>query len=331
MDPLTHTAIGFTVGRALGAPRWTKNWAWVMLFAASAPDGDGVARVLGAEMMLDWHRHFTHALAFAPLMALATVVGVKYVLRRQVEWWGAMGVAMVGVVAHDLTDLLTYRGTRILLPFSDEHYAVGIESFFDPVMYLLLGLAFGIPFLSNLVSGEIGARKASGQATAWVMIVLVCGWLGVRYVLKQEALGELGSRVYQGETPRRFEVYPSWRPHEFLALVEGREFQKIIDLNLFEFFDAEGGQTLYRQTPSEEAGRALRQAAGSRVAQMFLSWARWPRTVVTRYDGETRWVVLLEELAVERHLSRPRVVIRMDEQYRIQSEVYERAKNSLGL
>ncbi|MFN7545498.1 MAG: metal-dependent hydrolase [Acidobacteriota bacterium] len=331
MDPLTHTAIGFLAGRAVGARRWTSNWAWVMVFGANAPDSDSVARFLGREVLLEWHRHFTHALAFAPLMALATVVGVRFVLRRPVQWWGALGVALLGVVAHDLTDLLTYRGTRILLPFSDAYYALGIESFFDPVLYTLLGLAFVVPFLSNLVSGEIGARQASGRASACVVLVLIGAWWSTRYVLRQEAMGELASRVYLGEAPRRYDVYPSWQPLEFVALVEGRAFQKLTDLRLMRDFDAEGGQTYFRQVPSEAAGVALRKAGGTRTAQIFLAWARWPRSVVTRYDGETRWVVLMEELAVEKHLTRPRVIVKLDERYRIQSEEYERAKNSLGL
>lgn len=329
MEPVTHTAIGFAIAQA-GANKLTRNWGWVMFFAASAPDVDGLFFLPGNVNILDWHRHFTHSLFFAPVMAAAVVIGVKYVLRREVDLRGAYLLALIGVLAHDLTDFLTYRGTRLLLPFSDQNFALQIESFFDPVLYVLLGLAFAIPFLSNLVSGEIGAKRGSGAMTAWVMLVLSLGWLGARYTFREQALSELSSRIYQGAAPKRVDVMPSHHPLRFVGLVQGDSFQTVLDVDLLDYFDPEAGQVLHNQIPSVEAGKALRLASATRTAQIFLAWARWPHTNVTRYEGETRWVVVLEDLVVEKHLSRPRVVIKLDEHYAIQSEVYERPKGTTG-
>jgi len=75
----------------------------------------------------------------------------------------------------------------------------------------------------------------------------------------------------------------------------------------------------------------LRVASASRSGQIFLAWARWPRSQVTRLDGKTRWVVVWEELAVPANATRARVIIRLGEDYAIESEVYERAKSTTGL
>lgn len=329
MDPVTHTAVGFAIAQT-GAKRLTPNWAWVMFFAASAPDVDGIFFLPGNVNILDGHRHFTHSIFFAPLMAIATVIGVKYVLRREIQFRGAFLLALLGVLAHDAVDLLTFRGTRVLLPFSDEFYALQIQSFFDPVLYLLLGLAFAIPFLSNLVSGEIGARRSSGATTASIMLVLCLAWFGARYSFREQALSELSSRIYNGVAPRRIDVLPSFHPLKFTGFVAGDSFQKIIPVNLLEFFDPEDGQTLFDEVPSVESGKALRIASTSHSAQVFLAWARWPRPSVTRYDGATRWVVVFEDLVADVNKTRPRVVIRLDERLAIQSEVYERSKGSTG-
>lgn len=329
MDPVTHTAIGFTLAQA-GAKRLTKNWAWVIFFAGSAPDVDVLPFLNGNIDVLNWHRHFTHALFFAPVMALAVVIGVKYVLRREIAFRGAFLLALIGVIAHDLTDFLTHRGTRMFLPFSDSAFALQIESFVDPVIYTLLAIGLVIPLLSNLVSGEIGGKKSTGRATACIVLVFCMIWWGARYTFRQQALAEISSRIYDGVSPRRVDVVPTYQPFRFHGLVDGGAFLKTLDLDLLEFFDPESAQTLYRPALGVEAGRALGIAASSHSAQVFLAWARWPRWQVTRLDGDTRWVVVFEEIAVVKQSTRPTVIIHLNEAYAIQSEVYERSKSSSG-
>ncbi len=330
MDPLTHAAVGFTLAQA-GAKRWTPNWKWVIFLASGAPDADTIPFLPGNFEILTWHRHFTHAVFFAPLMALAVVLFVRYVLRRQLHFAGAMCLATLGVLAHDLTDLLTYRGTRILLPFDDRFFALGIESFFDPVLYLLLGLGIAAPLLSNLVNSEIGARRSSGQLAAWLAIAFVLSWFGARWFFREQALAEMSSRIYDGRPARRLDLMATLNPLRFHAFVEGPGIHRLLDIDLREYFDPEDGQTLYSQQLTAASGRALRTASTTRGAQVFLAWARWPRSQVTRLDGDTRWVVLWEELAVESFRTRPKLIIRLSEDYAIQSEVYERAKSASGL
>lgn len=315
----------------MGAKRWTRNWGWVVLGASNAPDIDGAFFLPGNVNVLDWHRHFTHSLAGAPLMAAITLLIAKFVLRREIDWKGAFGLGLICVLAHDLVDTLTYRGTRLFLPLDDAHQHLSFMPFFDPVLYLILGLGFAAPFLSNLVSGEIGARRSTGALAAWFAMIGAWGWLGARYALKEQAVAELNSRIYEGASAYRVDAFPLYHPLRFVGLVEGAGFKKVFDLNLVEYFDSEGGEIYRDQQLSVPAGLALQKAGTTHTAQTFLAWARWPRVLVTRYDGDTRWVVVMEELAREPYKSRARVIIKLDEKYAIQSEIYERAKGPAGI
>lgn len=325
MDPLTHTAVGFAIGQA-GGKRFTANWQWIVFFAASVPDIDTLPFLMGNVDVLNWHRHFTHAIVFAPLMALSVVLGVRYVLRRAIDFMGAWKLSTICVLSHIFIDWLTFRGTRIFLPFDDRAYSLKIEWFQDPVLYLLLGLGLGIPLLARLVSDEIGAKRSSGAVTMWIFIVLSFCWFGARYTIRQQALSEVGSRIYEGAAPKRYDVFPGFNPLRFQALVDGGDFIKIIDLNLMEYFDPEEGQKSYRPVPSVASGLALQAAGATHAARVFTAWARWPRWQVSRYDGDVGWAVVIEEMASERERTHPRVVIRLDDKYGVRSEVYERGK-----
>ncbi len=330
MDPVTHTAVGLTIAQA-GGKRLTTNWAPIVVLAASAPDGDSFFAPYGSLDILQWHRHFTHSIAFAPVLALAVVVFVRYALRRELQFRGAFVLALLGVLSHDLLDFLTFRGTRLWMPFTDEVFALQIASFRDPVFYILLALGFAIPMLSNLVNQEIGSKRSSGIVSAWVAICLSFCWFGARYMFHEQSIAEMNSRIYNGRSAKRVEALATTNPLRFIGLVDGEDFQKTLDIHLLEAFDPEDGQLLYRPVPSVESGRALRVAGNTKSAQVFLAWSRWPRLQVIRMDGETRWVVSIEDLATEPNRKRPRLVIKLDENYAIQSEVYERAKGFLGL
>ncbi|WP_031500144.1 metal-dependent hydrolase [Bryobacter aggregatus] len=326
MDPITHTAVGFSIGQA-GGKKFTPNWQWIVFFAASVPDVDTLAFFPWNVDILNWHRHFTHAIFFAPLMALTIPIGVRYVFRRTIDFMGAWKLATICVLSHIFVDWLTFRGARIFLPFDDRAYSLKIEWFQDPVLYLLLGLGLFLPLLVKLVNQEIGAKSSSGAVTMWVFILLSFGWFGVRYSFRQQALTELGSRVYEGIAPLRYDVFPVINPLQFRGLVDIGTAIKVIDVDLFDYFDPESGQTYFRPNPSVASGLALQAAGRTHAAQIFTAWARWPRWQVNRSMNDDAWVVMIEELAAQPGTAHQRVVIELDEKYGVLSERYERGRS----
>ncbi len=325
MDPLTHSLFGLVLGKS-GLHRRTPSWPWIAIIASNAPDLDSVFEPFADLRHLVWHRHFTHSLFFLPLVALFSLLIVRYILRRPLEWRAAFFFALFCTGGHVFCDWLTYRGERLFLPFDASLWHLQTQWLIDPVLISLLVLALGIPFLSKLVSGEIGAKSGSGAITAIVMLCLCGGWFYTRFLIRQAALAELNSRVYEGLAPRRIDVLPTANPLRFQGLVETDTAFKEIPIDLREYFDPEDGQTYFKPVFTAESGRAAQLAGAVPEVQSFLSWAHWPRWQVQRYDGEARWVVLVEELAFENHRTHPRVVVKLNERYQVLETTYEAAQ-----
>jgi membrane-bound metal-dependent hydrolase YbcI (DUF457 family) len=330
MDPLTHSLFGLTLART-GLNRLTPSAAPIALLASNLADLDSVFQPWGDIRHLVWHRHFTHSFAFTPVIAFLAVAIVHWLLRRPVRWRGAMILAWACSVGHVALDLLTIWKVRAGLPFSGNAISLQSQWMIDPVLLILLGLALAIPFLSNLVSGEIGARKGSGQATAVVCLVLVAGWFLLRAQLHQTVVEELRSRVYEGAVPTRVEAWPTMHPLRFTGYAETEKAIYVLPVSLLEFVDPEAAQAYFKPVYSAESGRAARMAGLDEKVQIFLSWAQWPRWQVFRYEGPEPWVVIVEELGAENNQTRPRVIVKLDANYRILSSTYEAARSAKSL
>src|SRR5580698_9675539 len=97
MDPLTHTATGLFLSR-IGLKRWTPLATPILLLAANAPDIDHVSMAGGPLAYLHYHRHLTHSLVAAPVMALGSVVFVWLCWRKKpIHWLGAFLAALIAV------------------------------------------------------------------------------------------------------------------------------------------------------------------------------------------------------------------------------------------
>src|SRR5215469_8727595 len=103
MDPLTHTATGLLLGRA-GMNRWTPNAAVILVLAANVPDIDIVTLAGGSLNYLHYHRHLTHSLLAAPVLAIAIVALVRVIGRKRVPWAAAFGASLIAVISHLLLD-----------------------------------------------------------------------------------------------------------------------------------------------------------------------------------------------------------------------------------
>ena len=170
MDPLTHAVMGasFAAGAAsLHAPRQesalaTRRYAALAgAIAGLAPDIDVLFQSgEDALRVLDYHRHFTHALLFAPLGALV-VAGLLWPLLRRRLGFGLLYVScLLGYFVHPLLDACTSYGTHLWLPFSREPAAWNLVAVFDPTFTLLLA----VPLYLFL-------RRQGSRAVAWGLIL----------------------------------------------------------------------------------------------------------------------------------------------------------------
>ncbi len=208
MDPLTHAAMGagFAAGAAAMRPQPAESALATRRFAAVAGAVAGLAPDIDvlfqsgedALRVLDYHRHFTHALLFAPLGALV-VAGLLWPLLRRRLGFGQLYLScLLGYFVHPLLDACTSYGTHLWLPFSREPAAWNLVAVFDPTFTLLLA----VPLILFL-------RRQGSRAVAWGLI-LGAAYLGLSAFQQQRAEAALrGLAQARGHVAGQLSVKPT--------------------------------------------------------------------------------------------------------------------------
>ena len=280
MDPLTHTATGLLLGRA-GMNRWTPQAAAVLALAANAPDIDIVTAAGGSLNYLHYHRHLTHSLAAAPVLAILTVALVRGVGGKPVRWAGAFAASLAAVVSHLLLDWTNLYGIRLLLPFSSSWLRLDLTPVIDIWIWSVLFLAFAGPFLARLVTAEITSGKPGwrrhGLGSAWLALVFLVAYNAGRVVLHERALAVLDARLYSGAAPVRTAAWPLQNPLVWRGLVETSQYYAIEDVDLSGRFDPSRGQIFFKPQPD----RAIEAALHNATFQTFLRFSQFPLWRVT--------------------------------------------------
>jgi len=273
------------VARA-GLNRWCPRAAWLLVLASNLPDADVVTAIGGSLTYLDHHRGITHGLAMAPLVG-AVAAGIVR-LFGPLPMLRATVVATIGVVLHLLMDWTNTYGIRMLLPFSSEWLRLDITNVVDVWIWALLLFGIGAPFLSGLVSSEIGARRGSGRGLAIAVLVLLLGYEVWRFTLHEQAVAAVNAHIYEGGAPRRVEAYPDFlNPWSWVTVAETPDAVTLQRISLLEPYDPRGGSVLY--PPRNE--RAIAAARGTDTLRRYLQFNRnplWRMTPVQEPEGGLR-------------------------------------------
>lgn len=177
MDLLTQGLLGATLAQA-GAPPWDARVAAGVGFGAGLlADADALIQS-GQDplLVLEYHRHFTHALVFIPVGALVAALLLWPLLRKRLSFPRLYGYALLGYGLAGLLDACTSYGTLLFWPFSDERVAWSIIAIVDPVFTLLL--------LGSLAIGWRGRRPAAAR----VGLALAAAYLALGVVQHLRAL-----------------------------------------------------------------------------------------------------------------------------------------------
>lgn len=273
MDNLTHTMTGYMLGRA-GLDPWCPRASLIAMLAANAPDVDFVSLAGGDQIVLECHRGATHSIVWSPVVALIPLAIVFLFARKGMRWRRAWLVSFIGVASHCLLDWTNIYGLKLLTPVDDAWHSLDITSVVDVWVLVILISAVAWMTLSRLVSGEIGARRASGRGTALLALALLAGYSGTRWFLHGRAIAVLESRLYGGAAPLRVAALPHFaNPLRWNGLVETDEAFRIFDLDLRETrFDPAAGEVLYKPAISP----AIEAAARTEPFRAFLDFAMYP-------------------------------------------------------
>jgi len=292
MDNITHTLVGLMISRAGGfnsRARGEKGAAVAIMLAANAPDMDTFNFLNDNLSYLQVHRGYTHALVFAPLVALVPLLLVKAFTRTRVTLVTLITYigCLLAVFSHLLLDWTNVYGVRLMLPFNAKWYRLDSTDIIDPVILGILLLAVAAPALSGLVTSEMGGRKRQtpGRGWAWFALVAVLFYDTGRWIAHDRAISIVDAYTYHGAPAERVSAFPvrftimRWR-----AIVEGDGFIYEVPVDLSGDFDAAGGHTEYPAISSP----AIEAAKTTRTFQVFESFNQLPFWTLLPVDDTVR-------------------------------------------
>jgi len=199
MDPVTQGLLGAAAAQAFFTKQLGRR-AWLLgAVGGVLPDADVFIRSAEDPLLAaEYHRQFTHALAFIPVGG--AVASLPWLVRRRyrTQWKTVLGATTAGYATHGLLDACTTYGTQLLWPFSTMRVAWNCIAIIDPVFTLLL------------LAGVVWAARARRRAPAAVALGLCLAYLGLGTVQRERALAAQAQIAAQREhIPPRRTVFPT--------------------------------------------------------------------------------------------------------------------------
>lgn len=174
MDPFTQGVFGSLFAQAGARRKHLRPAAAVGFAGGLAPDLDVLIRSSSDSLLaIEYHRHFTHALAFIPVAAMVVALVAWPLVSRwrpDVKFARVFAWSLLGVASHGVLDAMTSYGTRLLWPFSDERIAWNVISVIDPLFTIPLAILLGLAVWKQ-------SRKGARIAALWAIFYLAIGTL----------------------------------------------------------------------------------------------------------------------------------------------------------
>jgi inner membrane protein len=200
VDPLSQGALGAAVAATPARARRVAVAAGLGALSGMAPDLDVLIRAPSDPLLfLEYHRQFTHALAFVPVGALVCALVAYPLARRWLAFGAVYGFCLLGYASHGLLDACTSYGTQLWWPFADTRVAWNFIAVVDPV--------FTLPIVA-LVALAAWRRVPglAGAALIWALAYLGVGaWQHGRANAAAVALA-----AERGHDAERLTVKPSF-------------------------------------------------------------------------------------------------------------------------
>lgn len=212
MDPLTHTVIGLAVSKTAGNRIAVSDPATMCIVAGSIiPDIDILLQKWGDVTYLKNHRGATHSIP-GMMISSALIAAAACLVYHRPDFFRMFLWALAGSLSHAFFDLFNTYGAKLLWPFTDKKYSLGMMLTFDPVFILLLGgysfiggslgdillAAFWMYFLSRilariLVMKEL-SRKFGDRYTRISLLPSMKGLFKWHFVLDNEECNIVGEK-----------------------------------------------------------------------------------------------------------------------------------------
>jgi inner membrane protein len=276
LDNLTHSLVGLFLARA-GFRRFSPGATAITVIAANIPDFDVVSWFAGRPEWLHWHRNITHSIVAMPVMAILSVVLVRFAGRKPVRWLPAFVMALAAVVSHLALDMTNIYAVRLFLPFSGQWLSWDLTPVVDLTIWAILLLGVAIPLLGRLVGSEIGEKRRAypGTGAAIFSLLLLAAYDGSRAYFHNQALQALSAQPVTDQKPLRISAFPTLNPIRWIGLEELSDSWAEIPVDLREGrLDLSELQTIHKAEPVP-AMAAARQEHDFQILSAFIQYPLW--------------------------------------------------------
>lgn len=201
MDPVSQGVVGVAAAQAVSRHPWVRRAALMGLVAGLAPDADiFIQSATDPLLSLQFHRQFTHSLAFLPVGALLVALVMHPIVgRKALRFTTSYLVCLAAYATHGLLDACTSYGTQLLWPFSDLRVAWNNISIIDPL--------FTIPILLLVTVGVFRRSPLLARcALIWAAAYLA---LGVAQRERAAAIGH-DTAASRGHVVERLAAKPAF-------------------------------------------------------------------------------------------------------------------------
>ncbi len=170
MDLVTQGVIGAAFAQSVSPKKKARLATFAGFLAGLAPDADAFIRSSEDQLLaIEFHRHFTHSLAFIPIGALIPAFITWLIIKRRSSFKSIYLFSLVGYATHGLLDACTSYGTRLLWPFSSERIA------WDNIA--IIDLFFTAPLLIGMIITLITRKNIYARTAVVFCLAYLC--LGV--------------------------------------------------------------------------------------------------------------------------------------------------------
>jgi inner membrane protein len=139
MDPLTQGLLGAGLAVSFAKKDKLKVAAICGALGGMAPDLDVLIRSSEDPLLfIEYHRHFTHSLAFIPFGGLMVAAFLYLFFKKGNSFKDIYIFTTLGLATHGLLDACTSYGTRLYWPFSDFRESWNIVAIIDPIYTITL-------------------------------------------------------------------------------------------------------------------------------------------------------------------------------------------------
>lgn len=218
MDIVTHGLLGALVAQSITRSPNFRLASVIGCTAALLPDLDVLIHSNSDPLLvLEYHRHFTHSIFFAPFAALLITMLCAPLVRNILNKPSLFAMLLLAYLSACLLDACTSYGTHLLWPLIPEPMSLGIIAVVDPV------------FTGILLVAVIVALVGRKQQRAWWGIFLTLCYLALGWLQHERAEAVAVALAEERQLPSTYtEVKPTmgnillWRA---LTITADRQLQ----------------------------------------------------------------------------------------------------------